>query len=568
MRTPRQNANESLNMTKEEIDPVVPVVTDEEKPLLPAVVSIPSGVTYTSSEEQWFHERPLLYLLHKSWPMVLRGASVAARYFVNSKFLADVNEKFLGPNALISQIDGVYMIFGGRALAPLSSIVGKLYGEIKKCREELEQENVSIERQDILQQLIKEKSEQIGLVCRHGMLLGVAFGVPLGLLSYFLSHHLVQWLGQHDFSVETAQSFFQAIAPGYVLLNVFTAQQRLLQGIQEPIPVMLSQMAHSVFCLAFSYLFLFGKLGFPELGMAGVGYAFVIGTAITLVLHTLYLGFKKSAQEYRFFSLIGGFDRALLVDLAKNGFNTGIQNTSENIASAVNTFFLGLHSLTALAADQMSANLALFLSIAVAGLAQAASSCVAKAVGKKEFDLVKRYGNMTILLAASIPVAAFVVMLFAREQYISLFINRDNPDNAQLNSLASSFLLLECMRQFVTALQLSTATGGLLGLKDTEYTMQTSMNYSLRLNAEIVFVLHYVLHGNSLEIFSAKAIGMGVAALLNLGRWLVESHKQSPEDKAALKDRSYAYQLGRSVRMFVCGGEAKAAVEQSLSLDV
>lgn len=121
--------------------------------------------------------------------------------------------------------------------------------------------------------------------------------------------------------------------------------------------------------------------------MAGVGYAYVIAGWTTLLLNTAFLLIKSCNdwKDYKLFSLHGGFELATLKLLARRGIPTGIQYTTENIANLINSIFLGLHSLTALSADQMAMQLALTSSIANGGLAQAVQACVSNALGKKNF---------------------------------------------------------------------------------------------------------------------------------------------------------------------------------------
>ena len=226
----------------------------------------------------------------------------------------------------------------------------------------------------------------------------------------------------------------------------------------------------------------------------------------------------------------------------------------------INSVFLGWHNLEALSADQMAMQIALFSSIGSGGLAQAISVCVGKALGEKKYGALKKYGNVGIVLGTAFPALAFFVLLAVREQFISLYVNTKNPDNAELVRLASSFLLLECLRQLMTAVQF-TASGALLGFKDTSFTFKTSLGLSLGLNAALLSLMHFALHMNSLALFSEKAIGVGMAAFLNAFRWVLKSHEQSRQEKEAIKDQSLPYRVSRALTLF-CSGSPKEKEER------
>lgn len=459
----------------------------------------------------------------QSWPLMLRGAVVAGRYFGISVMLGKVNERLLGPNTLINALEAIYIIFGGRSLSIVSSMISKANGENKK--------------------------EEIGILCRQGIAFAALISLPISLLYYFANNHLLSAFHQPSFAVEKARDYFQGAALGYLPLMLLTAQQRLLQGLQRPIPVLMSNIVHSGLSVACSYLFLFGELGAPKLEMEGVGYAFSIAGWGSVLLNTIYMLCDKSLNDYQLTRMQWNLRSNDFSEMVKKGLPTGLQFTTENIANMVNSIFLGLHNLTALSADQMASQIALLISIANGGLAQAVSVCVGKSLGEKNYAAIKRYGNTGILFGILFPTVAMLFFIFMREKFISIYIDTNNPENAELAKLASLFLLFEPLRQLTTGVQFA-AAGALLGLKDTGFTAQMSIAFSLILNTAILCLMHFALHLNSLSLFSAKIIGVGTAAIFNTGRWLLQSHELSDRDKAEVKDMSLCQRTSRSIGLF------------------
>ena len=459
----------------------------------------------------------------QSWPLMLRGAVVAGRYFAISVMLGKVDERLLAPNTLINSLESIYIIFGGRSLSIIGSMISKLKGE--------------------------ENAEKIGLICRQGLIFGTLISLPVTALYYFANHHMLAAFGQHPFAVEKAKDYFHAAALGYLPLILMTAQQRLLQGLHRPIPVLASNVLHSTLSVICSYLFLFGKLDAPKLEMAGVGYAFAIAGWASLILNTIYISCSKSLENYHLTRMQFDLTSDDFKKIITKGLPTGLQFTTENIANMINSIFLGLHNLTALSADQMASQIALLTSIANGGLAQAISVCVGESLGKKQYQAIKRYGNAGLLAGTIFPIVSLLLFLFLREQFVGLFIDTSNPNNAELTRLASTFLLFESLRQFTTGIQFTT-TGALLGLQDTAFTMKTSVAFSLFLNAAILCLMHFALHLNSMSLFAAKTIGVGIAAFFNTGHWLLQSHEQSEQDKAEVKEIALCARLSRSVGLF------------------
>lgn len=459
----------------------------------------------------------------QSWPLMLRGAVVAGRYFAISVMLGKVDERLLAPNTLINALETVYITFGGGALGIVSSMISKANGENKKA--------------------------EIGVLYRQALVFATLLSILPSLLYYFANHHLLTLFGQHPAAVEKAKNYFQSAALGYLPLMLLTAEQRLLQGLQRPVPVLMSNVLHSGLSVACSYLFLFGKLGAPKLEMEGIGYAFSIAGWVSLIVNTIYLLCSNSLRDYQITHMKWDLTNNDFKEMIKKGLPAGLQATTDNIANMINSIFLGLHNLTALAADQMASQIALLIGIANRGLGQAVSVCIGKSLGEKNYAAIKRYGNAGILSGMLFPAVALLFFIFMREKFIGIYIDTKNPENAELVKLASLFLLFEPLRQFTTGVQ-STAAAGLLGLKDTGFTAQMSIFFSLILNAAILCLMHFAFHLNSLALFTAKTIGVGIAAFFNTGRWLLLSHEQSDQDKADAKKLSLCQRTSRSFGLF------------------
>ena len=217
--------------------------------------------------------------------------------------LSKINEGLLAPNTLVNALESVLVIFAGRSLSIESSEISTLTGKINKEKQyiaefqdgiailsrdgvtdairkmltniekhaqeigiefvqspaaDTQKESIEVLLQNCIQKAeekIDQHNKQIGIVLRHGMLLGLLLSLPITGLYYFANHHVLQLVGQHPFVVEKSKEYFQAAALGFVPLTLLTAQQRLLQGLHQPFPVLISNTLHTALCAAFSYLF-------------------------------------------------------------------------------------------------------------------------------------------------------------------------------------------------------------------------------------------------------------------------------------------------------------------------
>ncbi len=411
--------------------------------------------------------------LKQAGPNALRGAVVAGRYFVTAYFLGRLDEKLLAPNTLISLLESTLVVLGSRCLNSISAEISRLKGA--------------------------GQNENIGAVVRQGSIFATTVGLVIGALYYFANHHLLQAVGQHEYAVEEARKYFQAAAPGYLALMLFTVQQRFFQGIKVSKAALYSSTLHSALIVALSYPLMFGvdKLNISKLELTGAGWAFTAATWLTLISHTLYLYFASWLNEYDLKSTKNALDLEKILHLARVGIPSGIQCAIENASNITNSIFLGsIGGLNALTADQISLQVAQLISIANNGLGGAINPCVSHALGEKKYHNMRRYGYIGMAMGAVLPIIAFVLLLPFHQSFTSIFINTDSEKNTDITELAKHFLLWECLRQLITGMQV-TSSSALQGLKDTKLPMYSSIGFAFAMNLGILFLLANLVNDNT-----------------------------------------------------------------------
>ena len=493
------------------------------------IVSIPET---QPNSPPWSH---IAYdLLKQAGPNALRGAIVSSRYFLTAYFLGRLDERLLAPNTLISLMESLLVVLGSRSLNSISSEIGRLKG--------------------------KGELENIGPVVRQGTLYASVIGISIGAL-YFANYRILQLFGQHEFAVDEARKYFEAAAPGYLALMLFTVQQRFYQGIKNSAAALYSSALHTALTMLLSYPPMFGLGVIPKLELTGAGYAFTVATWVTLIIHTGYLRFAKSWRDYAIFETKDTFNLSKIIGLARIGIPSGIQCAMENAANITNSIFLGrFGGLNALTADQVSLQLAQFISIVTNGLGGAINPCVSTALGKKAYHDASRYGYTGMLMGTALPVFSFALLFPLHESFTSIFLNIHNPNNTTIITLAKYFIGLECMRQLFTSAQVTTS-GALQGYKDTKFPMIATIACAFVVNLALLFLFADGLKSNLQTLFGIKAVGFFMAAIFNLGRFAMKSHEVTDADKVEIAGQSTLHRLFRGVKLTLTNNQHGAQTD-------
>ena len=137
-----------------------------------------------------------------------------------------------------------------------------------------------------------------GRAARQGLWLAcVLFGV--GFSVYWNAADLLLAMGQEPQIVEGSSRYLRAVAWGLLPSLWVTALRGLLEGISKTRPIMLISFVGVGFNILANNALMFGRWGFPELGLVGTGYASALSLTLIFLLLALYV--KLRQNEYAVF---------------------------------------------------------------------------------------------------------------------------------------------------------------------------------------------------------------------------------------------------------------------------
>jgi len=220
--------------------------------------------------------------------------------------------------------------------------------------------------------------------------------------------------------------------------------------------------------IALAMLFIFGRWGAPELGIAGAGWATVVGswasalTALALVLNRRY------AHE---FNTRGGwrFESDLFRRLIKYGLPAGAQVFSDVLVFHLFVQLLGRLGENEAGATSLTIRLNMLAFLPMQGIAQAISILVGQRLGGDRPDLAERstFTGMRWAFGYMCLVAAIYVLF--PHQLVALFEgDRDPVSFAKVAALVPPLLACAAVYSLADAVNLSIAFA-LRGAGDTRF---------------------------------------------------------------------------------------------------
>jgi MATE family multidrug resistance protein len=356
------------------------------------------------------------------------------------------------------------------------------------------------------------EGDPIGRSVRQGIWLSLALSIPAGILiwngGYFL--HV---LGQRPETIELAVSYLHAIVWGVFAFIGFAALRGFCEAVSRPRPVTLIALTGVGVNVLGNYVLMYGRWGFPELGLVGTGWASTIAFWTNFLLITGYVLFNRDFSGYHIFSRLGRPDLSYFKQLLRIGAPIGASMAIEMSLFMTAVMMMGWIGMNQLAAHQVAIQCAAFTFMVPLGIGMATSVRVGHAAGARDNDGVFRAGLAGIILSVSFMSIAAVIFWVAPKPVISLYLDMQATVNAPVIEIAVKLLGIAAIFQVFDGLQVA-GMGALRGLKDTRRPMMLAMIAYWPIGLTTSYVLAFPLGLNEVGLWWGLVVGLASASIM------------------------------------------------------
>ncbi len=317
------------------------------------------------------------------------------------------------------------------------------------------------------------RGARCGVASAQGFLIALA-SYPVILLLRPLGLRMMAGAG-HDplqFQLETA---YYSILIRFAFLPLFrSVMGSFFSGIGRTRVVMVSSMVAMLVNVVANYALIFGRLGFPALGMRGAAYGTIIGSAVgVLILGRAY--FHRSLRKD--FGTWSGlrFDRGVMRTLLRFGTPSGVEFFL-NMA-AFNFFVQLVHSYgrDVAAAVTITFNWDMVAFVPVIGISAGTTSLVGRYMGARSPETAERAAYSGLLSALCYTLIVFALFVSIPRVLVGVF----TPDLPGLDYSAvfprAVFMLRLASLYLVFDAMMLVFGGALRGAGDTRWVMCMSV---------------------------------------------------------------------------------------------
>lgn len=301
-----------------------------------------------------------------------------------------------------------------------------------------------------------------GTAVRHGMIIGLVFGIFLSCMVPMVLP-LFRFLGQDPMVVERLPTFFLLITLSLIPGLMSIALKNHSDGLNRPWLPFWVLLGGVVLNILLNWIFIFGKMGSPELGLEGAGLATLLARVVSLgVLFALIIRPSSALAEWLPNRWLKMPRIPAIRDLLKIGAPTSLHLVSESGAFAAATLMVGAFGAVSLAAHQVAITCVATVFMIPLGLGLALTIRVGDAWGARQFNrlrLIVFSGWVVVAVVAIFSAAGFI---FFKEDLAHAFLM--DPETI---ALTQSLFLVAAFFQLADAFQVTSACA-LRGMNDVK----------------------------------------------------------------------------------------------------
>ncbi len=325
------------------------------------------------------------------------------------------------------------------------------------------------------------REDRCGEILWQGIYLGLIASVPMGVLG-LLSERVVRLLDVSPDLIPFAASYMKIRLLGAVFTFLFRAMEVFLQGTGDTRTPLKVGVLCNVCNVALDYVLIFGKAGFPEMGVRGAALATVIATAIQAGVYS-YLLIGREGRRMYFARKISPFVPRRFFKLIRMGGPIGVQWLLDMGTWTIFTTAVARLGEVQAAAHQVALTILHISFMPGYGVSIATTTLVGQYLGAGDRAAAKRSAYNSLKIVVGFMGTMGLLFYIFRTELIRIF----NPD-PQVVAVGATLLIYAAVFQIFDGTGMVSA-GILRGAGDTRWPSAVSIGVAWGVFVPMIYLM-------------------------------------------------------------------------------
>ncbi len=357
-----------------------------------------------------------------------------------------------------------------------------------------------------------EKSERAGFVTAQGLLMSIFIGVTFSIIIMLFSRDIFELIVNDNEVINLGSAYLRIVIIGGFFYLPYYVSNSALRGAGNTVVPLIAAIATDAFNIIGDYVLIFGKFGFPRLGVQGAaiatGLSFVLGTIISLT----YLLRGKAGFEVKI-SNIFKWDENTGQSLIKLGVPACLETLNNEGNRLISSFWIAQLGTINFAAHSIAVAAESLSFMPGYGFAIAATTLVGQNLGRNDIEAAEISASKATKYALILMSAVGAVFLLIPYFLMSLFTT-----DTEVASIAARCIRIGAFEQPTIAIAMVLA-GALKGAGDTKGPFYMSTISNLVVRMPLIFLIVFILKLDITYVWAATVLQFVIEGVLMLFRY-------------------------------------------------
>jgi len=307
----------------------------------------------------------------------------------------------------------------------------------------------------------------------NGLFLNTILGIIMVILSFGIPKILLM-ANQPPEVVALAVPYIRIVGISLLFVMIFQALKQFADGLALTTYPMIAIIISNIVNIILSYGLVFGKLGFPKMGIYGAAYGTLIARFVSVIVLWFFLKYMSETAVY--LKNLGFYllSKSIIKKLLYLGIPSGFQGVFEMGIFSATVWIAGTLGAVSQSANQIAQQMASMTFMVFIGFGVAATVRVANQKGRKDFNEMKRIATSIFLQVFLFELLFTFILIAFRHKLPWIYLSTDYTDPQKIAeahkiyTLAVKLLIVAGLFQISDGFQV-VLQGALRGLQDVIY---------------------------------------------------------------------------------------------------
>lgn len=300
---------------------------------------------------------------------------------------------------------------------------------------------------------------KLGIICSVIIIILCTF-FPIPLLKLFTTDEQIIEQGLHYLTL------IQWTFVLFILSNILMAALRSVGTVKISFYISVISLIVNV---AINYTLIFGRFGFPEMGVRGAAVGTLVARILEFVIVVVYL-IKIDKKLHLFSGGLFKINKSLRKDYTKVTVPIMLSQVLWGVSVPMQTAILGHLSADAIAANSVATTFYQYLKVIVIAMSSTSAVMIGNAIGRGDMKRIKSDARTLSVIDVVIGLILGIALYLLRYPLLSMYNLSESATELSINLIAIMSIVMVGM-----SYQMPVSFGIIQGGGDTKFTMTMNM---------------------------------------------------------------------------------------------